>query len=106
MPEVLPEDISKGIAAILWDDLGLSEKQLLKSVAESLKATRHIGFNKDGRKLTHPDHKERREAAKDLLALLGVIVPSKAEVRVSAEEGLSNVLLQLINNKPSGLKEE
>jgi hypothetical protein len=72
----LVEAVSKGVREILFGELGLSEKKLLRTMKSSLRATKLFG--KDAVK--HPDFAERRAAAKDLLALCGLVVPTKMEV--------------------------
>lgn len=72
----LVEDVCKGAQEILYKDLGLSLPKLLKTVKASLRATKLFG--KDA--IKHPDYPERRSAAKDLLALMGLIIPTKVEV--------------------------
>jgi len=73
----------KDASEILYG-MGVKEAALLKTVLASLKATRHIGtkLTEAGKvkTITHPDFKERREAAKDLLSILSIYFPTKTDI--------------------------
>lgn len=73
--ELTTQDVIGDLSDLICNELGWTHAKLLKKVALSLKAYKIMAGEK------HPDFREIREAAKDLLALLNIVAPTKHEVK-------------------------